>query len=149
MAAEVPSFGQSWSCSTAKQPDRGHHDLTLRHTWLSALGSNSTKGPMPRFLISRALGDVGEDELEAAADISRRVRAEQFPEIEWEHSHVVRTRRGPDFLLCLCSPPRTAHPRPRRRRRASCRRRARDRARSAALITFVHVANGQRSIDFY
>jgi hypothetical protein len=49
---------------------------------------------MPRFLIHRVLGDVTDDELEAAAEVSRRVRAERFPEIEWEHSHVVRTEDG-------------------------------------------------------
>jgi hypothetical protein len=40
------------------------------------------------------LGDVSDAELEAAADISRRVRLDQFPDIEWEHSHVVRTSEG-------------------------------------------------------
>ena len=49
---------------------------------------------MPRYLIRRTLGDVSDDQLEAAAEVSRRVRAEQFPEIEWEHSHVVRTGDG-------------------------------------------------------
>ena len=46
---------------------------------------------MPRYLVFRALGDVTDEQLDAAAETSRRVRAEQFPEIEWEHSHVVRT----------------------------------------------------------
>jgi hypothetical protein len=49
---------------------------------------------MPRHLICRVLGDVTEAELEAAADVSRRVRTDQFPDIEWEHSHVVRTSGG-------------------------------------------------------
>jgi hypothetical protein len=49
---------------------------------------------MPRYLISRVLGDVTEAELDAAADLSRRVRTDQFPDIEWEHSHVVRTSDG-------------------------------------------------------
>lgn len=49
---------------------------------------------MPRYLISRVLGDVTEAELDAAADVSRRVRTDQFPDIEWEHSHVVRTSDG-------------------------------------------------------
>jgi uncharacterized protein DUF4242 len=54
---------------------------------------------MPRYLIRRVLGDVTEAELEAAADVSRRVRADQFPDIEWERSHVVRT---PDGLTSYC-----------------------------------------------
>jgi Nickel responsive protein SCO4226-like len=49
---------------------------------------------MPRFLISRTLGEVSSEQLDAAAENSRKVRAEQFPEIEWEHSHVVRTDDG-------------------------------------------------------
>jgi hypothetical protein len=54
---------------------------------------------MPRYLIRRALGNVTDVELEAAADVSRRVRVDQFPDIEWEHSHVVRT---PDGLISYC-----------------------------------------------
>jgi hypothetical protein len=54
---------------------------------------------MPRYLIQRTLGNISRDELETAAEVSRRVRAEQFPEIEWEHSHVVRT---PDGLTSYC-----------------------------------------------
>jgi Protein of unknown function (DUF4242) len=54
---------------------------------------------MPRYLIRRALGDVTDAELEAAADVSRRVRVDQFPDVEWEHSHVVRT---PDGLTSYC-----------------------------------------------
>src|SRR4051794_22120036 len=49
---------------------------------------------MPRYLIHRALGDITDDQLDAAAGESRRVRDEQFPEIEWEHSHVVTTGAG-------------------------------------------------------
>ena len=49
---------------------------------------------MPRYLIHRALGDVSDEQLDAAAEMSRQVRDAQFPEIEWEHSHVVRTDAG-------------------------------------------------------
>jgi hypothetical protein len=49
---------------------------------------------MPRFLIVRMLGDVDDAQLDAAADVSRRVRAERFPDVAWEHSHVVRTPEG-------------------------------------------------------
>ena len=54
---------------------------------------------MPRYLIRRVLGDVNDAELEAAADVSRHVRSEHFPDIEWEHSHVVRT---PEGLVSYC-----------------------------------------------
>jgi Protein of unknown function (DUF4242) len=63
---------------------------------------------MPRYLIHRALGDVTPDELEAAAEVSRRVRAERFPEIEWEHSHVVRTDDGLTSY-CVYAAPSAQH----------------------------------------
>lgn len=49
---------------------------------------------MSRFVIRRELGNVSEDELQAAALHSKRVREEQFPDIGWDHSHVVRTDSG-------------------------------------------------------
>jgi Protein of unknown function (DUF4242) len=49
---------------------------------------------MARYLIHRALGDVTDEQLDAAAERSREVRAAEFPDIEWEHSHVVRTAEG-------------------------------------------------------
>lgn len=56
---------------------------------------------MPRYLVHRVLGDVSDEQLDAAAELSRRVRDEQFPEIEWEHSHVVRTRDGGLTSYCV------------------------------------------------
>lgn len=49
---------------------------------------------MPRFLITRVLGAVSDEQLDAAAAESARVRAAQFPDITWEHSHVVHTGDG-------------------------------------------------------
>lgn len=49
---------------------------------------------MARYLIQRTLGEVSDAQLEAAAAESRRVREERFPEITWEHSHVVRAEGG-------------------------------------------------------
>jgi hypothetical protein len=49
---------------------------------------------MPRYVIQRALGNVSDAELEAAAENSRRVREASFPDIEWEHSHVVHSDGG-------------------------------------------------------
>jgi hypothetical protein len=54
---------------------------------------------MPRYVIQRALGNVSDGELEAAAENSRQVREKSFPEIDWEHSHVVHT---PDGLKSYC-----------------------------------------------
>lgn len=63
---------------------------------------------MPRFVIHRALGDITEADVQAAAELSARVRVESFPELEWEHSHVVRT---PDGLTsyCVYSAPSAQH----------------------------------------
>jgi hypothetical protein len=60
---------------------------------------------MPRYLVLRALGNVTDEQLEAAAETSRRVRAEQFPEIEWEHSHVVHTPDGGRTSYCIYAAP--------------------------------------------
>jgi hypothetical protein len=49
---------------------------------------------MPRYLVQRVLGDVSDAELETAAEVSRQIRADHFRDIEWEHSHVVRTPEG-------------------------------------------------------
>jgi len=49
---------------------------------------------MPRYIVQRNLGKVTEQELEAAARKSKQVREASFPDITWEHSHVVRTKNG-------------------------------------------------------
>ena len=54
---------------------------------------------MPRYVIERELGDITDAELQEAAERSMRVRTEEFPEIDWEHSHVVRTSAG---LMSYC-----------------------------------------------
>ena len=54
---------------------------------------------MPRYLNQRTVGAISDAELDAAAEQSARVREEQFPQIPWEHSHVVRTDAG---LVTFC-----------------------------------------------
>jgi len=49
---------------------------------------------MPRYIVQRNLGKVTEQELEVAARRSKQVREASFPDITWEHSHVVRTQDG-------------------------------------------------------
>ena len=63
---------------------------------------------MPRYVVLRALGDVTDEQLEAAADNSRRVRDEQFPEIEWEHSHITRIADGL-MSYCVYAAPTAQH----------------------------------------
>jgi hypothetical protein len=54
---------------------------------------------MPRYLMERTVGDVTREELERIAERSQQIREERFPEITWEHSHVVRT---PEGLKAVC-----------------------------------------------
>ena len=49
---------------------------------------------MPRYVIERELGDITDDQLQQAAGNSKRIRENDFPEIDWEHSHVVRVDGG-------------------------------------------------------
>jgi hypothetical protein len=54
---------------------------------------------MPRYLMERTVGDVTREELDRIAQRSQQIRQERFPEITWEHSHVVRTSEG---LMAVC-----------------------------------------------
>ncbi len=43
---------------------------------------------MPRYIISRSF-DVGEPEMPVVGRRSREIAENEFPEVTWEHSHVV------------------------------------------------------------
>lgn len=49
---------------------------------------------MPRYLIHRKLGKVTDEKLAAAAVNAKRVREADFPDITWEHTHVIRSAGG-------------------------------------------------------
>ena len=49
---------------------------------------------MPRYLIERSFGHVTPEQLKEGGSTSKRVAAEQFPKIVWEHSHAVNTPGG-------------------------------------------------------
>ena len=49
---------------------------------------------MPRYVIERDFGLVGEEEMQEVAARSKATGIEQFPDIEWEHSHVCSDGRG-------------------------------------------------------
>jgi hypothetical protein len=49
---------------------------------------------MPRYFMERTVGEVTREELDRIAARSERIRQERFPEITWEHTHVVRTPEG-------------------------------------------------------
>jgi Protein of unknown function (DUF4242) len=55
---------------------------------------------MPKYLIERTY-DVGEEEMPEVGRRSKRIAAEQFPEIVWEHSHVVVDEDGTLKSFCV------------------------------------------------
>jgi hypothetical protein len=59
---------------------------------------------MTRFLIERSY-QVGMDQMPQVGKRSREVRNEQFPEIIWEHSHVVMDDSGTVKSFCIYDAP--------------------------------------------
>ena len=55
---------------------------------------------MPKYLIERTY-DVGEDLMPEVGRRSKRIAMEQFPEIVWEHSHVVVDQDGTLKSFCV------------------------------------------------
>jgi Protein of unknown function (DUF4242) len=59
---------------------------------------------MPRYMVIRAFG-VEEDEMPQIGRRSRRVIEQEFPEITWEHSHVVVDDDGAVSTYCVYAAP--------------------------------------------
>jgi hypothetical protein len=59
---------------------------------------------VPRFVIERDFGLVGEDEMQEIAARSKITGIEQFPDIAWEHSHVC-SDDGSIKSFCVYSAP--------------------------------------------
>jgi hypothetical protein len=59
---------------------------------------------MPRYLIVRTF-DVGEDHMPVVGRRSRVLVEEQFPEITWEHSHVIVDDEGTVRTYCVYAAP--------------------------------------------
>jgi len=59
---------------------------------------------MPRFLIIRSF-DVKEDQMPVVGRRSRVLTEEDFPEITWEHSHVVVDDEGKVMTYCVYGAP--------------------------------------------
>ena len=60
---------------------------------------------MPRYLVERLFAGLSDDELEAAAVRSKDVIGERFPDITWEHSHVVVDGAGEIRTYCIYEAP--------------------------------------------
>lgn len=59
---------------------------------------------MPRYLVERQF-EVTEEQMPEVGRRSRRIRDQQFPEITWEHSHVVVDDTGKVKTYCVYGAP--------------------------------------------
>lgn len=60
---------------------------------------------MPRFIIERSWDDMDEQAMDEAATRSKRIAEQRFPEIRWEHSHVVMDSEGAVKSFCVYDAP--------------------------------------------
>jgi len=60
---------------------------------------------MPRYVIERNFGAISDDDMLAASARSGELIEERFPEITWEHSHVVATDDGEIVTFCVYGAP--------------------------------------------
>jgi hypothetical protein len=60
---------------------------------------------MPRYVIERFFDQISDDDMLAASVRSDRIAAERFPEITWEHSHVVLDGDGAIKTFCIYEAP--------------------------------------------
>jgi hypothetical protein len=49
---------------------------------------------MPRYLIERAYGQAEEEAMQNIGERMKRVANEEFPDVTWDHSHVVSDESG-------------------------------------------------------
>jgi Protein of unknown function (DUF4242) len=61
---------------------------------------------MPRYLIERKFHpEVQEGDLPGLGKKSREIREDRYPQIEWEHSHVVMDNEGNIKMFCVYGAP--------------------------------------------
>ncbi len=60
---------------------------------------------MPRYLLIRSWGEISDEEMRDNGRRSKFVRNEGFPDIVWEHSHVVTDRSGKVISYCVYQSP--------------------------------------------
>jgi hypothetical protein len=63
---------------------------------------------MARFVVERDFGLIGEDEMQEVAARSKAIGLEHFPDITWEHSHVVADDAGRVRSFCVYAAPSAA-----------------------------------------
>lgn len=59
---------------------------------------------MPRYLIEREFGDAEEEAMQKIGERMKRVATESFPEVVWEHSHVVADESGVKTYCVYAAP---------------------------------------------
>jgi hypothetical protein len=59
---------------------------------------------MPRYLVVRSF-QVGEDQMPAVGRRSREIVEQEFPQITWEHSHVIVDDDGAVKTYCVYTAP--------------------------------------------
>lgn len=60
---------------------------------------------MPRYVIERAFDPLDEQLQEQLGELSKKIIAERFPQIKWEHSHVVADSEGNIKSFCVYEAP--------------------------------------------
>jgi hypothetical protein len=60
---------------------------------------------MPRYLLIRSWGEVDEQQMHENGRRSKQVAVDGFPDIVWEHSHVVTDRDGKAVSYCVYQSP--------------------------------------------
>ena len=60
---------------------------------------------MPRYVIERNFGTISDDDMLAASALSDELISARFPEIVWEHSHIVATDDGEIVTFCIYAAP--------------------------------------------
>jgi hypothetical protein len=60
---------------------------------------------VPRFLIERFFDRISDEDMLAATVRSDQIAAERYPEITWEHSHVVMDDDGAIKTYCIYAAP--------------------------------------------
>ena len=61
----------------------------------------ATLGSVPRYIVERTWDDLDEEAMDQAGARSKRIAEERYPEIRWEHSHVVMDSTGTVKSFCI------------------------------------------------
>jgi len=59
---------------------------------------------MPRYLVERVFSEAAQQDIQEAGSRMKRVAVDSFPEITWEHSHVVSDESGIKSFCVYDSP---------------------------------------------